>query len=280
MDHLTGQGMYEDFYGLKEKPFSKTPDPRFLYQSRSHREALARLEYAAEAREFMVLTGEIGCGKTTLSRALLDLLDESYKPVLIINPRVSPNQFLRAVSKGLGIEKPRYFRADLLEELYETLYNLYEEGISPVIMIDEAQLIPGKETFEEIRLLTNFQLDDTNLITLILIGQPELQKRLDSRHYRALRQRIGMFFHLSPLSPEDTENYINFRLSVAGRKEPLFTKEAISLIHRISSGIPRKINNIASNALLEGFGREAPMIDEDIVIDVAKDMGELKGLTL
>ncbi len=268
--------MYEEYYGLKERAFSKTPDPRFLYMSKAHREALARLEYVVEAREFMVLTGEIGSGKTTLSRALLDRLDESYRPILLINPRVSPNQFLRAVSKGLGIERPRYFKVDLLEEIYQTLYDLYEEGISPVVIIDEAQLIPGKKTFEEIRLLTNFQLDDTNLITLILMGQPELRKRLDSGHYRALRQRIGMFYHLPPLSLEETEEYINFRLHVAGRDDPLFTKEAISLIHRFSSGIPRKINNLASNALLEGFGRDAPIIDGDIIMDVAKDMGELK----
>src|SRR3990172_3380388 len=182
--------MYEEFYGLEKKCFSKTPDPAFLYLGRAHAEALARLQYAVEEREFVLLTGEIGSGKTTLSRALVDSLDGSYRPVLITNPRLSPAQFLRTLAKKLGVPKPMYFKNDLLEQINERLYLSDQEGVCPVIIIDEAQLIPGKDTFEEIRLLTNYQLDDKNLVCLALIGQTELRERLKRPAYKALRQRI------------------------------------------------------------------------------------------
>ncbi|MBI1811843.1 MAG: tRNA (adenosine(37)-N6)-threonylcarbamoyltransferase complex ATPase subunit type 1 TsaE, partial [Nitrospirae bacterium] len=164
--------MYEEFYGLKRRPFTKTPDPKFLFMSRAHEEALARLQYAVEEKELVVLTGDVGCGKTTLTRALIDSLGEKYRIILIINPRLTPAQFLRTVAKRFDIAVSGGFSSlkdDLLEAIYSKVYEDYKSGITPVIIIDEAQLIPNKDTFEEIRLLTNFQLDDANLLSLILV---------------------------------------------------------------------------------------------------------------
>lgn len=264
--------MYEEFYGLEERPFRKTPDPRFLYMSKEHSEALARMQYGVEERELVLITGDIGTGKTTLSRALIDSLDEQFKPVLIVNPRLSPTQFLKLLAKRLGVERPSYFKADLVDEISDLLFRNFENNICPVIVIDEAQLIPGKGTFDEIRLLTNCQLDDQNLFSLVLIGQPELRKRLARKHYEPLLQRISIMYNLKPLDREGTVRYIAHRLSVAGREEPLFTDEAIEEIFKYSGGIPRKINNLASNALLEGFGKEKDSIDKDVIYDVACDM--------
>lgn len=263
--------MYEEFYGLKEKPFNKTPDPRFLYESRKHAEALARLQHAVEEQDIVLLTGDIGSGKTTLSRALIDSLDESYRPLLIINPRLSPSQLLRTLALRLGMDDVSRFRHGILEGINAMLYELYEAGKRPVIIIDEAQLIPGKATFEELRLLTNFQLDNRNLLALVLIGQSELRERLNKKQYQALRQRIGMQCHLGPLDAEETGAYVQHRLRVAGRSAPLFDGPALALLYEHSGGVPRRINIIAANALVEGFGRSAEVIGPEIVEDVVKD---------
>ncbi len=265
--------MYEEFYGLKDKPFSKTPDPRFLYQGRAHREALARMEHAVDERELMVLTGDIGTGKTTLSRALIDSLNDSYKPILIINPILSPSQLLRAIARAIDIKEPSQFKPDLLEQIYNALFSIHKDGISPVIIIDEAHLIPGRNTFEELRLLTNLQLDDTNLFSLILIGQPELRKRLSSDRYRAFRQRIGIHYHIPPLTQKETREYIEFRLMAAGGERSIFKRDAVKEIFRLSKGIPRLINNLAHYSLIEGFSRDSKRIDSDIVLHVARDLG-------
>jgi type II secretory pathway predicted ATPase ExeA len=257
--------MYEGFYGFSERPFSKTPDPRFLFASRMHGEALARLIYAVEERDLILLTGEIGCGKTTLSRALMDELDEGYRVILFINPRLTPLEFLRGVALRLGVEDPAKFKTDLLEQIGAELYRLFEEGICPVLVIDEAQLVPHKETFDEIRLLTNFQLDDRNLMSIVLMGQPELRKRLAHRVYEPLRQRIGMQYNLRPLTLEETAEYLNHRLRVAGGEGGLFLKGAVERIYQYSGGIPRKINHAASLALLEGFGREVRVIGPEVL---------------
>lgn len=263
--------MYEDFYGLKEKPFSKTPDPRFLYQSRKHAEALARLQHAVEEQDIVLLTGDIGCGKTTISRALIDSLGAGYHPALIINPRLSPSQLLRTVARRFGIDEAGRFSHGILEGINAKLYEMYEAGVSPVLIVDEAQLMPGKAAFEELRLLTNFQLDDRNLLSLVLIGQTELRERIEGRHYRALRQRIGMRYHLSPLDMEETHAYVAHRLSVAGRDRPLFDDDAVAALFAHSGGVPRLINSIAGNSLVEGFGRGAETIGADIIEDAAKD---------
>ncbi len=264
--------MYEKFYGLNEKPFGKTPDPKYLYKSRQHEEALERILFAIQEKELAVLTGDIGSGKTTISRSAMDSLDENYVIINIINPRLSPTQFLKTIAKRLGIEDVKYFKNDIVEQMSERIASLYEEHVSPVVFVDEAQLIPSKSTIDEIRLLTNYQLDNMNLITIILIGQTEFRDRLGSRYYNAFRQRIGMSYHLGPLSMEDTGKYINFRLQVAGRTEPLFTGPAIELIYRYSHGIPRTINTICNNALLYGYGEDLGIIDDSAINAIIEDI--------
>jgi type II secretory pathway predicted ATPase ExeA len=262
--------MFEEHFGFTHKPFGKTPDPSFLYESRQHREALARLEYAVEEKELALLVGDIGSGKTTLSRALIDRIGESRPVVLLIHPRLTPNQLLRAVAGGLDME-PKRFRHELLDQIHTRLFALHEEGREPVLMIDEAQLIPGKATFDEIRLLTNFQLDDQNLLSVILIGQPELADRLDRAAYAPLRQRIGMRYSLGPLTLEETVDYIEHRIRVAGGARNPFSPEAMAEIHAVSGGIPRLINTLATTSLLDAFGEDAEMIDPARIASAAKE---------
>jgi general secretion pathway protein A len=262
--------MFEEFFGLTAKPFGKTPDPSFLFESQQHKEALARLEYAVEEKELALLVGDIGSGKTTLSRALIDRIGETRPVILLINPRLSPTQLLRSIARGLGIE-PARFRNELLDQLHTKLYELYEEKREPVLMIDEAQLIPTKATFDEIRLLTNFQLDDQNLLSVVLIGQPELESRLDRGAYEPLRQRIGMRYSLGPLSLEETIDYIEHRIRIAGGTRNPFSTEAMTEIHALSGGIPRLINTLATTALLDAFGEDAEVIEPSRVAAAAKE---------
>lgn len=264
--------MYETYFGLRERPFSKTPDPRFLFLSRGHREALARMQYAVEERDLVLLTGEIGCGKTTLSRALMDALDDNYKVVCLINPRLTPLEFLSSLARHLGVKDPARFKVDLLEQIGRCLFDCYEQGITPVVVIDEAQLVPHKETFDEIRLLTNFQLDDRNLISLVLMGQPELKKRLRHRAYEPLRQRIGMQYNLQPLSLAETAEYLDFRLVRAGGRPGLFDEKAVEDIYHYSGGVPRMINHAASLALLECFGQGGDGVNGDVMAAVMLEL--------
>ena len=252
--------MFEQHFGFTTKPFGKTPDPAFLYESNQHREALARLEYAVEEKELALLTGDVGSGKTTLSRALIDRIGDSRPIILLINPRLSPTQLLRSIAAGLGITTGR-FRHELLETIHTKLFELYEQKREPVVIIDEAQLIPSKATFDEIRLLTNFQLDDQNLLSLILIGQPELEWRIERPAYAALRQRIGLRYSLGPLSLQDTVAYIAHRVQVAGARRNPFSAQAMEEIHALSGGIPRLINTLATTALLDAYGEDAESID-------------------
>ncbi|HEX8173154.1 MAG TPA: AAA family ATPase [Thermoanaerobaculia bacterium] len=262
--------MFEEFFGLAAKPFGKTPDPAFLYESKQHTEALARLEYAVEEKELALLTGDIGSGKTTLSRALIDRVGDARPVVLLINPRLSPTQLLRSVARGLGIE-PARFRHEIVEQLHAKLYELYEEKREPVLIIDEAQLIPSKATFDEIRLLTNFQLDDQNLLSLVLVGQPELEARLDREAYAPLRQRIGMRYALGPLSLEETIRYIEHRIRVAGGTRNPFSRDAMEEIHLLSGGVPRLINTLATTALLDAFGEDAEVVEPARVAAAARE---------
>jgi len=264
--------MYREFFKLKERPFSKTPDPLYLYPSRNHREALARLLHAVEEREMILLTGDIGCGKTTLSRALIDELGDTAKVALLTNPRLSPLEFLYSLASKFGIPAPAADRLGLLEELEQLLYGLFRKGCLPVLIIDEAHLIPHRDTFEEIRLLTNFQLDDGNLLSVIFLGQPELRQRLAHPAYEPLRQRIGLQFNVGPLSLEETAAYLRHRIHCAGGADDIFLEDAVAELHRFSKGVPRRINQAASLALLEAFGKEQLQIDSLIVADVVAEL--------
>lgn len=267
--------MYRDFYGLRERPFSKTPDPAYLFYSGGHREALARLLHAVEERDVILLTGGIGCGKTTLSRALMDELERDVQVVLLTNPRLSPLEFLRTLAFRLGVVRPAEYKAELLQQLEEKLYLLYQENVCPVLIIDEAQLIPHKDTFDEIRLLTNFQLDDGNLLSVVLMGQPELRNRLAHPVYEPLRQRIGIHYDLKPLTEEETGAYLQHRIQCAGGKAAIFLPDAVGEIARFSCGIPRRINQVAALALLEGFGRGCRQIDAAVITEVIGELSDL-----
>jgi type II secretory pathway predicted ATPase ExeA len=262
--------MFESHFGLLEKPFRKTPDPRYLFLNEAYEEALEQLLYAVEERDLALLTGEVGAGKTLLSRALVDRLGDRYEVGMILNPRLSPRQFLRTVASEIGVSEPRFHVADLLEQIHDRLLELDEAKRPALLIVDEAHLIPSKATFEEIRLLTNFQLDDRNLIAIVLIGQPELRERLQHRAYRALTQRIGAQFHLTPLSEEDSASYLRHRVRVAGGQRELFTSGAIQVLHRASGGLPRVLNHLATQALLEGLAKGAPRIDEEIATAAAE----------
>lgn len=247
--------MYESWYGLRERAFRKTPDPRYLYLGESYEEALEQLQFAVEEMELALLTGEVGSGKTLISRALIDRLGERYEVGMILNPRLSPAQFLRATALELGVQKPRTQSASLLDQIHARLLELDEAGRAAVLVVDEAHLIPRATTFEEIRLLTNFQLDDRNLISIVLVGQSELRERLRHRAYRALVQRIGADFQLRPLTREEAGAYVAHRLQVAGAARQLFSPAALERLHEASGGVPRVLNHLATQALIEGMAR-------------------------
>jgi len=263
--------VYESYWGLREKPFRKTPDPRYLFLNDTYEEALERLVFAVEEVELALLTGEVGSGKTLLTRALVDRMGDRYEVGMILNPRLSPRQFLRAAARELGIAEPRFLSNDLLEQIHDRLLELDGQGRAALLIVDEAHLIPGKPTFEEIRLLTNFQLDDRNLVAIVLVGQPELRVRLRHRAYRALTQRIGVSFDLVPLGVEDTRRYLAHRVAVAGGARPLFTETAVARLHAAAGGIPRVLNQLATQALLEGMARGARQVSGEDVEAVAAE---------
>lgn len=270
--------MYEPYWGLKTKPFVNTPDPRFLYYSQEHEEALSRLEYAVSNQMgSCMLTGIFGCGKTLLNQALMDNLDKlgNYKVAFINNPALSHIELLRTIVYHLGAANLPERKTDLLtdfllETLEQILHNNNDDGKHTVVIIDEAHIIEDKLIFEELRLLLNFQLRDKFLLTLILCGQPELKKNVDN--IKQLAQRIPVRCHLDKLSADETEKYILHRLNVAGRNEPVFKDDAYEFIHERSGGIPRRINHICDMSLLLGFAKSVKLIGNEIINDVVKDL--------
>lgn len=264
--------MYKTYFGFREKPFGKTPDPRFLFLSSGHEEALARLEFVVEEREIAVLTGEIGCGKTTLSRALMDRLGTEYRFCFIVNPRLNAMEFLRTTASLLEVENPASSKDALLKQINTVVYESYQKGVCPVIVVDEAQMITDAEVFDEIRLLTNFQLDDRNLLAVIIMGQPELRAMLGSPRFEPLRQRIALNYHLQPLSLDETMEYLDFRLEVGGGTPGLFTPDAVQKIFELTGGVPRRINSLATNALLVAYGSDAALIDSAIIDEIKDEL--------
>ena len=264
--------MYKAYFGFREKPFSKTPDPRFLYVSHGHEEALARLEFIAEERELAVLTGEIGCGKTTLSRVLMDRMGPRYRFCYILNPRLSALEFLRTFARLLDVEEPSSAKDSLIDQIHSAVYGLNERDICPLLVIDEAQMISDAEVFDEVRLLTNFQLDDRNLLGVIVMGQPELRSLLASRHFEPLRQRISLHYHLMPLQLDEIMEYLDFRLEVAGGTPGLFTPDAVQRIFDLSGGVPRKINTLATHALLVAYGSNSALVDSALINDIKDEL--------
>lgn len=268
--------MYLEHFGLRKRPFSKTPDPAFLFESREHAEALARLSWALEEREVAVLTGEVGAGKTTLSRALVDAFADRCRFAFVVNPALPPAQLIGAIAAAFGIEGRRR-KVETFAALAELFGDLDRQGTFPVVMIDEAQLLAGRSAYDELRLLTNLVADDRALVGLVLLGQPELRARLPEKGGEAFAQRVGVAYHLGPLDVEETGRYLAHRLSVAGRTAPLFDAGAVSLLHARSGGVPRVVNQLASSALLEGFVRGCTTIEADVVAAAVSELDRWLG---
>jgi type II secretory pathway predicted ATPase ExeA len=266
--------MYLEHYGLARKPFSKTPDPEFLYRSRHHAEALARLSHAVEEREVAVLTGDVGAGKTTLSRALVDAYADRCRFSFVLNPALPSAQLLSAIAQGFGLtsEVCGTRKVDVFGALGDYAARLDAQGKLAVVIVDEAQLLPGRAAYDELRLLGNVAADDRPLLGLVLVGQPELRERLAARGGEAFAQRVGVAYHLGPLDRSDTARYLEHRLAVAGRTAALFDDAAVEAIHRLSGGLPRRVNQLAAGALLEGFARGATTLSAEVVEAVEADL--------
>lgn len=262
--------MHESYWGLTEPPFSLTPDPRFLYLSRKHEDALMMLHYAITRNKGAAcLTGDIGLGKTTISRKLLDLLDPvRQKVVLIVNPILTPIQILQEVLAQLNVETQSRNRQVLVQDLHKALIEYYERGQQVVLAIDEAHLIRSLNTFEELRLLLNCQMNDSFLITLLLLGQNELKKKLEK--VPALAQRLAIKYTLEPLDVNESGELILHRLRVAGYtgEHHLFTPDALYELHKASRGVPRVISQIADNALLMGMANKVRHVDGYLMHEV------------
>ena len=264
--------MYEAYWGLSEPPFDNSPNPKFFYLSPEHEEALVRLMYAVRQRKgCAMLTGEYGCGKTMLSRALIQRLEaERYEIGLLTNPSWNAVEFLSEVVYQLGVETDEKSKTELLHRLNDLFFRNYRAGRDTVIIIDEAQLIADDAVFEELRLLINFQTDDRFLVTILLIGSPELTVKV--RRLKHLDQRIAIRYHLNTLDDTHTANYIAHRLKMAGQAVRIFTKEAVKLVFDFTRGTPREINNLCDIALLVAYSKKVREIDEKIIAEVIKDM--------
>ena len=262
--------MYLEYWKLNKFPFENVPDPEFMYYSSEHKEALVRISYAVKRMKgAALLTGEVGSGKTTLSRVFIQQLpDEEFDIGLITNPAFTPLDFLKEVVYQLGMDTTSNSKAELLSQLNHKLLDNLNHQKNTLLIIDEAQLI-AEETFEEIRLLLNFQMNDRFLMTFLLIGQPELKDII--RKYKQMDQRIAIRYHLNPLNREEAISYILFRLEKSGVTEEIFTPEALESIYRYSEGVPRRMNNVCDLALLIGFSLKAKQIDDRIITKVVKD---------
>ena len=264
--------MYEAHWGLSEPPFDNSPNPKFFYLSPEHEEALVRMMYAVRQRKgCAMLTGEYGCGKTTLSRALIQRLEaERFEIGLLTNPSWTAIEFLSEILYQLGVETDAKSKPELLHRLNEVFFANFRAGRDSVVIVDEAQLIDDDALLEELRLLMNFQTDDRFLVTILLIGSPELTQRV--RRLKHLDQRIAIRYHLNTLDDRHTANYIAYRLKMAGQTRQIFTEDAVKLVFDFTRGTPREINNLCDIALLVGYSKKATEIDEKIVAGAIKDM--------
>jgi len=268
--------MYTRFFGLTEKPFAITPDPRYLYLSERHAEALAHLLYGIdEAGGFVQLTGEVGTGKTTTVRGLLAELPEHADIALILNPRLSPVEFLATICDELHVELPvsaRQSIKEIVDRLNVFLLAAHGSGRRVVVIVDEAQQLSA-DVLEQVRLLTNLETATTKLLQIILVGQPELRDLLERNDLRQLAQRITGRYHLDPLSEDESAAYIRHRLRVAGATGDIFTPSALRTAHQRTGGVPRLLNVVADRALLGAYTRESRMVTPDLVRAAAREIG-------
>ncbi|SRR5579871_1885409 len=266
--------MYKQFYGLKRSPFEISPDPKFYFATPLHNEALASLVYGVKKRKgFVVTTGEVGTGKSLLVRCFLQWLTKNQIPFShIFNTRLSPLEFLQYFVADLGMPVVSN-KAELLIQLNHYLIAQYRKGSTTVLVVDEGQLLDW-EVLEEIRLLTNLETAEQKLLQIILVGQPELEQKLDSAGLRQLKQRITFRCRLKALSEQQTQSYISHRLEIAGANSharTLFPELTMKAIAHYSRGIPRLINTLCENALIDGYGRQVDSITPEMVVQIAAD---------
>ncbi|MBI3550344.1 MAG: AAA family ATPase [Elusimicrobia bacterium] len=265
--------MYQEYWGLSDLPFENTPDPRYFYESEKHLEALSRLQYLVRSRKACgVLTGVYGCGKTLVLHALMKSTEpEGCKFSIVTSPRLNDVGMLRMIYHNFHRGDVPPDKSDVLMKLEDTIRQVADDGKHSVIVIDEAHAIQDENVFEELRLLLNIQTETRFLVTLLLIGQPELKPRVEGN--KQLNQRVSLRYHLGPFSLEDASNYIRHRMRVAGEKQPkIFPQATVELIHKQSGGIPRWINQICQMSLLIGMSKNAPSITPEIVQEASQDL--------
>jgi len=265
--------MYRAFYGLIRQPFEMTPDPGFLYLGETHREGLATLVYGVRSRKgFVMLTGEVGTGKTTLLHALLAQLDSSTDSAYIFNPCLEPLDFFQLLFDDLGIEEKCTSKAEYLLALNHYLIDRLQQNRTVLLIIDEAQNL-SREMLEEIRLLSNLETPNSKLIQILLVGQPELGEMLDRDDLRQLRQRIVLRYELKPFDAGELEAYVEERLRLAGYTgKGIFKRSAFRELFAVTGGVPRLVNVVCDGALLTGYGRNRPTLDAEIIREVANDL--------
>jgi general secretion pathway protein A len=254
--------MYRQFFGLKEKPFNITSDPNFLYLSRVHKEAFAHLVYGIKERKgFLEITGEIGAGKTTLCRALLNHLDVNTKSAFIFNSTLPEAQLFQTILEDFGVSVAKKTKSSMLRQFNNFLLEELAKNNNVVLIIDEAQNLKS-HVLEELRILSNLETDKEKLFQMILVGQPELREKLNAPNLKQLRQRIGVRFHITSLPKDEIGEYIYHRLNVAGSSGDIkFSDEAFDMIYKYSGGIPRLINTVCDKALLSAYVSETKFID-------------------
>ena len=268
--------MYKQFFGLTHNPFELTPDPTFFVSTKRHNEALAALSYGVRwHRGFVVVTGEVGTGKTLLLRCLLRLLKESrdISYAYLFNSRLSAIEFLQYILSDFGLPAFGKNKAELLLDFSQFLLSRGSKRLTTVLIVDEAHHL-SEDLLEEIRLLSNLETTDDKLLQIILVGQPELEEKLDSIRLRQLKQRIALRAQLGPLGFKETREYIGERLRIAGadvQREPIFSDEAIVTVHHHSKGLPRLINTIFENALIAAYAKQSMIVTPDVIDDVARE---------
>ncbi|MBI4837722.1 MAG: AAA family ATPase [Nitrospirae bacterium] len=266
---------YLEFYKLKEHPFSNAVENKFYYNSAQHAEAIVRLKYAVDSMKGLaVVLGDIGTGKTTLARKMLDELDENqYEAALLVvlHSSVTADWLMRKIAVQLGVENPGTNKVELLGQLYERLLEIHESGLKTVVLMDEVQMLQTKEIMEEFRGLLNMEAPGGKLITFVFFGLPELENVLALDE--PLKQRVAVMCRMKAFTDTVTEDYIKHRLKVAGCEENIFIQDAVKAVHLFSNGVPRLINTICDNALLEGFLLKRKQIDKDVIESVAVSLG-------
>ncbi|MFO0691028.1 MAG: AAA family ATPase [Myxococcota bacterium] len=269
--------MYTSFYGLREKPFALSPDPRFLYLAASHREALAHLLYGIEQGEgFISVTGEVGTGKTTLCRTMLERLEGQIELAFLFNPSKSALELLQSICAEFGLPAEGLGRRNLMSQLNKFLLEQKERGRRVLLIIDEAQTL-SENTLEQVRLLSNLETSREKLIQILLLGQPELDRKLDERGLRQLRQRISVRWKLEPLSADETVAYVRHRIAIAaGEPKDLFTETALREVHRRTGGIPRLVNQLCDRALLAGYAARAAQIGPTLIRAAAREIPDVR----